>query len=125
MYKGFYLYLQHLLYTPTTFPSVGVKWTTSLVQFKQHGMRARIQQPPVIQQMRQQRSQVITPMRCRMTVVTCTYVGCESSRMSTVEPLYSGHPWGMAFWLLYGGCCCSIFYTGVKLNQDHIADNCC
>ena len=24
----------------------------------------------------------------------------------TVEPLYSGHPWGMAFWLLYGGGCC-------------------
>ena len=24
----------------------------------------------------------------------------------TVEPLYSGHCWGMAFWLLYGGGCC-------------------
>ena len=26
--------------------------------------------------------------------------------MYTVEPLYSGHCWGMAFWLLYGGGCC-------------------
>ena len=30
-----------------------------------------------------------------------------------VEPLYGGHPWRMAFWLLYGGGCCRGFlYRG-------------
>ena len=33
-------------------------------------------------------------------------------RATTVEPLYSGHCWGMAFWLLYGGGC----YTEVVLH---------
>ena len=49
------------------------------------------------------------------------------AQMTRLESLYSGHPLGMAFWLLYGGGCCEGFYTGVKLNRDqgYIADGCC
>ena len=49
----------------------------------------------------------------------------------TVEPLHSGHCWGMDFWLLYGGGCCRgvpLYYNtliGTRAVGRYIADGCC
>ena len=57
---------------------------------------------------------------CLNPLLNADYTTREKySCQHTVKPLYSGHPWGMAIWLLYGGGCCrGDFNAGVKLNQD-------